>query len=495
MEPPREKHRSNFVPIPFTKIIYRYLVKNFIPPFILTFFLSLLIFLMQFLWKYVDDLVGKGLEWYLILKLLFYASATFFSLALPLAVLLSSLMTFGNLGEKYEIVAMKSAGISVTSLMRPLAFLSLLIGIFSFWFSNNVLPIANVKMKTLLYEIREQKPALSITEGAFYDGFGDYTIRVGKKSLDNENIEDVIIYDHSRRMGNIAMTYAKRGTMTMTPDKHFFIFTLYDGFYWDESKNQDSRRAEYPLFFMKFSKQYMKLDLSSFEMQKADESFFKSSNQSMTIKELSAEIDTIQQERAQRLQRIGLRFTEQTYFFNTQILRDSNCLSLTLTKPEITLESLPLAAQRQILEYASQRSSEIINTCESAFDIVDIDDLLLFSYQIEWHRKFTLALACFLFFFIGAPLGTIIRKGGIGVPLVITVVFFAFYFVVSIIGEKMAKSGEIAPWIGMWLSTFIIFPICVFLTYKATMDSAVLSPDTYLNIVKKIKQLFSKKSK
>ena len=450
---------------------------------------------MQFLWKYVDDLVGKGLEWYLILKLLFYASATFFSLALPLAVLLSSLMTFGNLGEKYEIVAMKSAGISVTSLMRPLAFLSLLIGIFSFWFSNNVLPIANVKMKTLLYEIREQKPALSITEGAFYDGFGDYTIRVGKKSLDNENIEDVIIYDHSRRMGNIAMTYAKRGTMTMTPDKHFFIFTLYDGFYWDESKNQDSRRAEYPLFFMKFSKQYMKLDLSSFEMQKADESFFKSSNQSMTIKELSAEIDTIQQERAQRLQRIGLRFTEQTYFFNTQILRDSNCLSLTLTKPEITLESLPLAAQRQILEYASQRSSEIINTCESAFDIVDIDDLLLFSYQIEWHRKFTLALACFLFFFIGAPLGTIIRKGGIGVPLVITVVFFAFYFVVSIIGEKMAKSGEIAPWIGMWLSTFIIFPICVFLTYKATMDSAVLSPDTYLNIVKKIKQLFSKKSK
>ena len=495
MEPPREKHRSSFVTIPFTKIIYRYLVKNFIPPFILTFFLSLLIILMQFLWKYVDDLVGKGLEWYLILKLLFYASATFFSLALPLAVLLSSLMTFGNLGEKYEIVAMKSAGISVTSLMRPLAFLSLLIGIFSFWFANNVLPVANVKMKTLLYEIREQKPALSITEGAFYDGFGDCTIRVGKKHLDNENIEDVIIYDHSRRMGNEKMTYAKRGTMTMTPDKHYFIFTLYDGFYWDESKNQDSRRADYPLFFMKFSKQYMKLDLSSFEMQKADESFFKSSNQSMTIKELTAEIDTIQQERAKRLQRIGLRFTEQTYFFNTQILRDSNYLSLTLTKPEITLDSLPLAAQRQILEYASQRSSEIMSTCESAFDIVDIDDLLLFSYQIEWHRKFTLALACFLFFFIGAPLGTIIRKGGIGVPLVITVVFFAFYFVVSIIGEKMAKSGEIAPWIGMWLSTFIIFPICVFLTYKATMDSAVLSPDTYLNIVKKIKQLFSKKSK
>ena len=442
----------------------------------------------------MDDLVGKGLEWYLILKLLFYASATFFSLALPLAVLLSSLMTFGNLGEKYEIVAMKSAGISVTSLMRPLAFLSLLIGLFSFWFSNNVLPVANVKMKTLLYEIREQKPALSITEGTFYDGFGDYTIRVGKKHLDNENIEDIIIYDHSRRLGNEKMTYAKRGTMTMTPDKHYFLFTLYDGFYWDESRNQDSRRAEYPLFFMRFSKQYMKMDLSSFEMQKADESFFKSSNQSMTIKELAAEIDTIQQERSKRLQRIGLRYMEQTYYFNTQIIRDSAYRSLTPTTPQITFDSLPLALQKQILNYACQRSSEIVNTCSSAFDIVDIDDLLLFSYQVEWHRKFTLALACFLFFFIGAPLGTIIRKGGIGVPLVITVVFFAFYFVISIIGEKMSKSGEIAPWIGMWLSTIIIFPICVFLTYKATMDSAVLSPDTYLNMVKKVKGFFNRKS-
>ena len=495
VEPPREKHRSSFVQIPITKIIYRYLVKNFIPPFILTFFLCLLIILMQFLWKYVDDLVGKGLEWYLILKLLFYASATFFSLALPLAVLLSSLMTFGNLGEKYEIVAMKSAGISVTSLMRPLAFLSLLIGLFSFWFSNSVLPIANVKMKTLLYEIREQKPALSITEGVFYDGFGDYTIRVGKKHLDNENVEDVIIYDHSRRMGNVTMTYAKRGTMTMTPDKHYFLFTLYDGFYWDESRSQNGRRDTHPLFFMKFDKQYMKFDLSSFEMQKADESFFKSSQQSMTIQELSAEIDTIQQERSKRLQRVSLRFCEQMYFFYTQLLRDSLYKSLSLSEPKITFDSLPLPLQHQVLDYASQRSTEIAQTSQSAFDIVDIDDILLFAYQVEWHRKFTLALACFLFFFIGAPLGTIIRKGGIGVPLVITVVFFAFYFVISIIGEKMAKSGEIAPWVGMWLSTFIIFPICVFLTYKATMDSAILSPDTYLNIAKKIKSFFNRKTK
>ena len=212
---------------------------------------------------------------------------------------------------------------------------------------------------------------------------------------------------------------------------------------------------------MKFEKQYMKFDLSSFEMQKADESFFKSSQQSMTVQELSAEIDTIQQERANRLQRVYLRFSEQTYFYYNNILKDSVFRTLETSQPEITVSALPLPLQIQILDYASQRSEETMSTCESAFEIVDIDDILLFAYQVEWHRKFTLALACFLFFFIGAPLGTIIRKGGIGVPLVITVVFFAFYFVISIIGEKMAKSGDLLPWIGMWLSSFIIFPICV----------------------------------
>lgn len=449
---------------------------------------------MQFLWKYVDDLVGKGLEWYLILKLLFYASATFVSLALPLAVLLSSLMTFGNLGEKYEIVAMKSAGISVTSLIRPLAFLALLISISSFWFSNRVLPVANVKMKTLLYEIREQKPALSITEGTFYDGFGDYTIRVGKKHLDNENIEDIVIYDHSKRMGNVTMTYAKRGTMTMTPDKHYFLLSLYDGFYWDESRANGENRSDAPLFFMKFSKQYMKIDLSSFEMQKADESFFKSSNQSMTVSELSAQIDTIQMERGKRLERVSQHFFEQTYFFNTQVRFDSSFAGSAYSPTGLCLDTLSKEARQQIFDYASQRSLEMKESFVSAFDLVEIDDMVLFSYQIEWHRKFTLALACFLFFFIGAPLGTIIRKGGIGIPLVITVVFFAFYFVISIIGEKMANSGEIPAWAGMWLSTFVIFPICAFLTYKATMDSAVLSSDAYFNIIKKLQRIFKKKN-
>lgn len=494
MKPPLQKSKNNVFELPFFKIIYRYLIKKFIPPFFLTFFLALLIILMQFLWKYVDDLAGKGLEWYLILELLFYASATFVSMALPLAVLLSSLMTFGSLGEKYEIVALKSAGISILTLMKPLAFLSLIVACFSFWFSDNVLPIANVKLKTLLYEIREQKPALAIPEGIFYDGFGDYTIRIGKKHRDNENIEDILIYDHSKRQGNITVTYATKGKMTMTPDKKYFIFKLYDGYYWDESRSQSSANTDYPLFLLKFNSQYIKMDLSPFQKQKADESFFKSSNKSLKLKELSYKIDTMEQELQHLKQEYSERFFQQTYFYETHIVSDSLFKIDTAAKNNaFGLASFPKEQQLQILEYAQQRSLNFLDNVEPTEQVYKMDEMMLKQYVVEWHRKIVLSLACFLFFFLGAPLGTIIRKGGIAVPLVITIVFFAFYFVLSIIGEKMAKSSDIPVWIGMWLSTAVILPIGVFLTYKAATDSAVMSSDAYSNWLKKIFRMSEKK--
>lgn len=443
---------------------------------------------MQFLWKYVDDLVGKGLEWYLILELLFYASATFVSMALPLAVLLSSLMTFGNLGERYEIVAMKSAGIPVVSLMRPLAIASLFIALFSFWFSDNILPIANVKLKTLLYEIRQQKPALSIEEGVFYDGLGDYTIRIGKKYRDNENIADVLIYDHSSNMGNTTATYAQRGRMTVTPDKLHFIFWLYDGFYWDESRSAANSNLSNPYFFAKFDEQYIKIDLSSFQMQKADESFFKSSNQAMTMKELNAQMDTMEKELVTINRNISRYYFDQMYFY--KIVFDSAQSSLNVAQPIAGLDTLFLPVHTDLSLQAQSKAETFMAQLPNFFEIYKVNQVIYNQYNIEWHRKLVLPLACLLFFFIGAPLGTIIRKGGIGIPLVITVSFFAFYFVISIIGEKTAKSSEDGAWFGMWLSTFVIIPICSFLTYKATMDSAVLSADSYTHFFKRIQQFF-----
>ncbi|MEG1556149.1 MAG: LptF/LptG family permease [Bacteroidales bacterium] len=478
------------------KIIYRYLIKNFLGPFVLTFFVALFILLMQYLWKWVDELVGKGLEIYLILELLFYASATLVSMALPLAVLLSSLMTFGNLGERYEIVALKSAGISIGKMMFPLACLVFLISCFAFWYSNYVIPEANVKLKTLLYDIREQKPTLSIEEGVFYTGFDDYTIRVGKKHGDNETIEDVLIYDHSRHQGNTNMTYAKRGTMKMTYDKHYILFTLYDGFYWDENSNQDNGNSRFPLTRARFKEQYKRFDLSSFQIQKTDESFFKSTQQSMPVHELAQQIDTMKREINGLSETAVHSFMNNLYFFNAMIKNDST-FDRFEADTNYCMDSLPLDQRKQIYDFASQSTGSYMNSVSFAYQDVKFRNMSLWGYQIELHRKFTLSLACFLFFFIGAPLGSIIRKGGIGVPLVITVFFFTFYFVISIIGEKVSKGSVIPVAWGMWFSSLILLPMCIFLTYKATVDSAVFSTEAYAKFIKKIKnsKLFNRNKK
>lgn len=460
-------------------------------PFILTFFLALLVIDMQFLWKYVDDLVGKGLEWYLILELLFYVSATFVSLALALAILLSSLMVFGNLGEKSEIVALKSAGISTVSLMKPLAFFSLLMAICSFLFADRVVPAAYIKWRTMMFEIAEQKPTISMDEGVFYDGFDDYTIRIGKKHRDNENIEDVLIYDHSKHMGNVTGTYAKRGTMTMTPDKKYFVFTLYDGYLWDESRNQSNRKAAYPYFFASFSKQYMKMDLSSFQMQNVSSDFFKENCKSLKINKIKNEIEKKKAEIEDHSVDVLRKY--EIPFFKDLERRGGKWMKRPADTYSFQFENIDQAHRDQIYYRALAKTNNLLGSLSQMHIVKEVKEKELRNYQIELHQRLVLPLSCILFFFIGAPLGTIIRKGGIGIPLVITVAFFAFYFVISIFGEKMAKSGDVPVWLGMWGSTLATIPICIFLTYKATMDSAMMSPDAYSNFYRKIKDFFHKK--
>lgn len=468
------------------------MAKKFVPTFFLTFFLALLIIDMQFLWKYVDDLVGKGLEWYLILELLFYVSATFVPMALALALLITSLMTFGNLGEKYEIVALKSAGISVISLMKPLAIIALVLSLTSFLFSNYLATAAYTKWRTMMFEIASQKPTLSIDEGVFYDGIDGYVIRIGKKYRDNENIEDVLIYDHTKYMGNITGTYARRGKMTISPDKQNFVFTLYDGYLWDESRNQNSAGATHPYFFARFSKQYMKMDISSFKMQEADDAFFKDNCKSQTIKQIDSVITVKKKEMGVIAEDVFRRY--EAYFYKDLKFRGRSWWVKPIGKQHFKLENLPPAYQEQVYHRAIAKANNLLGSLSQSHFITELHERELSELQIEYHQRLAMSLACFIFFFIGAPLGTIIRKGGIGIPLVITVIFFAFYFVISIFGEKMAKNGDVPVWFGIWLSTFITVPICIFLTYKATMDSAMMSPDTYVNFFRNAKNLFRKKS-
>lgn len=475
------------------KIIYRYLIKKFIGPFILTFFFALIILLMQFLWLYVDELVGKGLEIHLILELLLYASATFVATAVPLAILLSSLMTFGALGEHYELVALKSAGIPISKLMIPLACFSIFLGGVSFWFNNNVSPKAYIKMRTLLFDIREQKPALSIEEGTFYDGFDNYVIRIGKKHRDNETIEDILIYDHSRHNGNTTMTYAQRGNMKITPDGRYMLFYLYDGSYWDESHNQGGVESSYPLTRAKFKEQYKRFDLSSFELQKTEDSYYNSNTKALSNQQLSSQIDTIKKQIHAISDNAVNNYFTHMYYFTHYLKEDSSVHYQASYSIDEIWAVEPQYQQTEILRYAGQTSANISNAVKFTYEEADYKNATLWSHEIEWHRKFTLAVACLLFFFIGSSLGSIIRKGGIGIPLLVTVFFFTFYFAFSVMGEKISKGNVFPVSVGMWLSSIILVPICIFLTKKATRDSAVFSWDEYGKWFKKIKIKFSRK--
>lgn len=474
------------------KIVYRYIIKNFVGPLVLTFFVAIFILLMQFLWKYVDDLVGKGLEIHVLLKFMFYAAGSLMNMALPLSILLASLMTFGNMGERLEVVAMKSAGIPISKMMAPLAIISVLLTIFAFWYADKVIPKANLKLRTLIYSVQEQKPALNIESGVFYNGFEDVTIRVGHKHSDNSTIDDVLLYDHSRHQGNVTMTYAKTGSMKITDDGKYMLFVLEDGYFWDESVNSESRSASKPLSRASFAEQYKRFDLSSFELQESDEEYFSSSQQAMPMALLAEKIDTMKAQVDRSNADISAGFIKNMYYFSNFVQNKEEL------KPVLPHDSLPynLTTQQKIDAYNYTKNSieGIKNATKFAAQDVYYRNLSLRSYQVEYHNKFTFSLACLLFFFIGAPLGSIIRKGGIGIPLVITVAFFTFYFMLTAFGKNMASTGEMSAFGGVWLSTLVLIPICFFLTYKATVDASIMSRETYEKFFKKLKYKLQSKN-
>jgi lipopolysaccharide export system permease protein len=471
------------------KKIYALVIKTYAGPLLVTFFISLFILLMQFMWMYIDDLVGKGLEWYIIGELLFYASFTFVPLALPLAILLSSLMTFGNLGEHYELVAMKSAGISLRSIMKPLIILSLCISAFAFYFSNNVLPVANLKFKSLLYDIRKKKLAVNIKEGIFYNDMEDYVIRVGKKGKDGNTIYRVMIYNHTDGRGNIDVTVADSGIMGTTPDGRYLIFTLYDGYNYQEKVDQKDSKRLHPFQRTFFKMQRRKFDLSAFELNRTNEELFKNNYQMLNIRQLNYFIDSLGVSISSRRQNLA-----QNYLRNYKIYQNIDTAYVPGTDTSIVIEPgfpEPLAGDDGIRVAASALNSarNMKKTLEYHVQSVKSSEEYLVKHKIVWHRKFTLSFACLVLFFIGAPLGAIIRKGGLGLPAVISILFFILYHIISMIGEKSALKGAMEVGSGMWLSSFVLLPLGFFLTIKVTTDSPIMDMDVWNKALRKINPL------
>ena len=468
------------------KRLDRFILKSYLGPLVMTFFIALFILLMQFLWKYIDDLVGKGLEWYIIIKLLFYASSTFVPLALPLSILLSSLMMFGNLGEHYELVSMKAAGISLSRIMRPLIIVSIFISAIAFYFSNVILPIANLKFLSLLYDVREKKLAFNLKEGVFYNGIEGFVFRVEKKEPDGNTIRHVIVYDHSKHQGNISMTTAEWGKMELSPDKKFLVFRLYNGTNYEERVDLRGNEITHPFQRTRFSEQFQMFDLSAFQLTRTDENLFKKNYEMQNVRQLSYSIDSIKMQLSEERKK-----NEQVYMGNLPFYpkidttRGRAAPSLVKFNPSLIF-NFKAHDRYNILEGARNGALAAKQALETSQDAIDGKSKLVYKHQIVYHKKFSFSIACFLLFFIGAPLGAIIRKGGLGMPAVVSTLFFILFWVISFVGEKYAAEGVVQPWQGIWFASAVLMPIGIFLTVKATNDASLLDVDAWLRFFNKI---------
>ncbi len=463
---------------------------------LLTFCIVMFILLMQFLWKYIDELVGKGLTWDIIGELLIYASATLIPMALPLTVLLASIMTLGDLGENNELLAMKAAGISLRKILTPLFILILIISAFGFFFSNNILPITNLKIKTLLVSVGQQRPELQIKEGAFTNGIDGYSIKVAKKEKGTGLMHKIMIYNQSNREGNLSVTTADSGYMKVTADKKFMVVDLYTGSTYEEVRNagkpQNAKGNDYAFRRNHFAHQTVLFPLAGFDFKRTDEDIFKNDYQMLNSTQLQVAEDSLQKELE----------TRKGYIFNNLIGRSNftgiiDTANILKSKADYTLDStlasLDNTDKRAAISYALSMARSAKSNLSTNKDEISYKQRVINKHKIEWHRKFALPFACFVFFLIGAPLGAIIRKGGLGLPVVISILFFILYYIISITGEKFVRESILTAPVGMWISSFILFPLGIFLSYKATTDSALLNTDVYVQVFKKVGKLFSKK--
>ncbi len=461
------------------KTYYKLILRSYIGPFLATFFIAIFIMLMQFLWKYIDDLVGKGLEWYLVAELLFYASSTFVPLALPLAILLSSIMTMGGLGENYELVALKSAGISLTKIMIPLWVVSIFFSISGFYFANNVLPVANLKMGSLLYDIRQQRPAFNIVEGVYYKGIDNIVIRVHERASDGQTLRDIKVYDHSDRRGNINLTTARHGSMKTTPDKKYLIFTLYDGYNYEDIVESDPSSEAKPFRRTEFSKKIRKFDLSIFDLTRTDQDLFRSNHRMLNLSQLNFFIDSLHNQLQERENRYLNDFNNRFRFYSSLDTINLDMPDTNYTKNFNINMILGSANTESIIRNAidnARSNKEFVNNSHREFHQRKRS---LSRYEIEFQRKFTLSFACIVFFLVGAPMGAIIRKGGFGLPLVIAVLCFVIFHVTSVTGEKFVRETVIPAWQGMWIAPIVLLIAGILLSVKATTDSSIMNLESY----------------
>lgn len=479
------------------KKLDKFVLKSFIGPLILTFFIVLIILILQFLWMYVDELAGKGLELKIVAELLFDFSLSFVPMALPLAILLAALMTFGNMGEYSELTALKSSGIPLKRIIQPLIILIAVICVVSFYFSNDVLPYANRQARTLLHDIRQKRPDINLQAGTFNNDIDGFSIKVTSKDPVTNRLDKIFIYDHRENKGNIFVTYADSGYMKVTPDETAMSMTLFNGYSYKEMPEKEGSGLtgkKYPFRKDIFKKQTLVVSLSGFDLERTEINLFKSNSSMMNISQLTHDIDSLNRRYNTRVNDYMKEFSQTfLYVIRSSHIKHPGDSNSGISKPvkkfnlSTVFESLSEQEKRITISKALSQVRQASGYLTTQNKSLHNDIKFIKKYEVNWSKKFTLSFACLVFFFIGAPLGAIIRKGGLGTPAVISILFFVIWYVISVSGEKLVEEDLIGTFAGMWASSYILLPIGIFLTYKASTDSVIMNIDTYLAFFRKIK--------
>lgn len=465
-----------------TKVLHSYLLKAYLPPFFLTLFIGVFVFFLIHVFTYMDDIIGKGMGAWVLFQFFAYSFLTFIPVAMPLAVLLSSIMTFGNLAENYELAAMKSSGLSLFKIIKPVFAFILFLAAITFVFNNFVLPAITLKSARMLWDIRQAKPTLSIKEGVYYSQLEGYTIKVGNKSKDGQTLYNLNIYDHSDGLGNNIQLYADSGKMKTSADTNYLQIQLNNGSRYEDVIQEGQHKRTRPLMQLLYDELNINVDMSSFKMKNTKEELFKGHHEMMNVWQIDKEIDTFNIDIGKKYEKLNDQFKN---YFLSRTLHTSN-----LTNVPQSIKKFYATLNQEEFKRSVENAQNLVRSSSSFIDSINEEvygkELSKMDYLIGWHKKINISFACIVLFFVGAPLGAIIRKGGMGLPVVVAVLFFLLYYIVSIIYEDLVMEGVYSVVFGSWFPLMLFLPLGIFLTFKAAQDSALFDIYSYTEPIKKL---------
>jgi lipopolysaccharide export system permease protein len=478
------------------KQIDKLILQGFVSPFLMTFFVSLFVFIMQFLWKYIDEIMGKGLEIAIIIELIFYLSMSLVPMALPISVLISSVMVMGNMGERYELASLKSAGVPLSRIMAPLFVVSVFVMLTSFFISDVVIPFSNLKFQTRLYDIRRQKATLSLEEGIFNDDFKGFSIRVKEKGKNERDLTNVMIYDQSQNTTNPSQIIAKSGEMYPSGEQ-FMVMKLNNGTQYQELQNGGTgRNANFPYMRIHFKSWRKVFNMGEFAIDKTDEQVFQNHHRMLNSGDLLTNIDSLKirwKDTDFSLYRKSIPFFSMLQVKdNSTVIKPLNDKYSLDTTVNSILDLIPIDQQKGAIAKAKTLANRMNDYSRGSERTISGIEFSIIEHYNELYRKIAFAIACFMFLFIGAPMGAIVRKGGFGWPILISIIFFVLFLVFALIGERLSQGQVLSPFFGMLFPCFLIFPMGIYLTRKAMNDSDAFNMETYLIIFQKIIKFFKK---